>query len=69
MLLLCADLNLFVQKLDERYHHKVSKERGTVAKRIRQIGDTSRCHPPPEAPECMWTLNKDYIFSDGVYTL
>ena len=42
----------------------MAKEGGTVAKKIRRAGDVSKCHPPPEAPD--WTLNKDYIFSDGM---
>ena len=63
MQLFPPDLDLFVQKLDEWYPQKVSKEGGTVAKKIRWVGDPSRCHPPHGAPE--WTLNKDYTFSDG----
>ena len=42
----------------------MAKEGGTAAKKIRREGDVSKCHSPPEAPD--WTLNKDYIFSDGM---
>ena len=40
----------------------MTKQGGTVAKKVWQVGAVSKCHPPPKAPE--WTINKDYMWLD-----
>lgn len=50
-----ADLNEFMCRLDERYSQKVSREGGTVAKKVRRNGAPSIRNPPKDAPE--WTID------------
>ena len=45
----------------------MAKERGTVAKKIHRVRSVSKCHPPPNAPD--WTLNNDYILSEGTFII
>ncbi len=50
------DLETFLYTLDKRYEKKVSKEGGTVAKKIWYIGSPSTSTPPAGAPQ--WTVKQ-----------
>ena len=54
LLSIYIDLNKFMDRLDKRYQDKVSKEGGTVARKIRKQGAPSASFPPVDAPE--WTV-------------
>ena len=43
-----------MKRLDMRYQEKVSKEGGTVARKVRREGSPSTSLPPVDAPE--WTV-------------
>ena len=46
-----TDLNRFMKTLDKRYSEKTSREGGTVAKKVREIGAMSTKSPPVDAPQ------------------
>ena len=49
------DLNDFTRRLDIRYSKKVSTEGGTVARKMRKLGEPSKSFPPSDAPD--WTVD------------
>ena len=51
---MCSDLEEFISRLDKRYQMKVSREGGTVAKKVRKEGVPSTSGPPIGAPK--WTV-------------
>ena len=61
-LLYFVDLNEFMSRLDERYTQKVSREGGTVAKKVRRNGAPTRS-PPKDAAD--WTIDAGmYMYAE-----
>ena len=49
-----AELEDFMQILDQRHETKAKKDKGTMAKKARKVGTPSSAPPPSGAPA--WTL-------------
>ena len=52
-LYMISDLNTFLETLDERYTRKVSKSGGTVARKVREVGEPASSVIPIGAPQWM----------------
>ena len=63
IIIMYTDVNTFFYTLDKRYQEKVSREGGTVAKKVRQVGSPSESCPPVGAPR--WTIHEDYTLPNG----
>ena len=49
-----AELEEFMQILDQRHEAKAKKDKGTMAKKVRRVGTPSCSQPPSDAPT--WTV-------------